>query len=46
MSRRDYITNRLMELSYIAENRELDKVEKAEERRLLKELAKLDKQEK
>lgn len=37
-AREDYIHRRLMELACIAETRELDELEKQEERRLLKEL--------
>jgi len=37
-SREEYIHRRLMELALIAETRELDDVEKNEERELLKEL--------
>lgn len=36
--REDYIHRRLMELSLIAETRELDALEKEEERNLIKEL--------
>ena len=36
--REEWIHKRLMELALIAETRELDPVEKAEEKRLLKEL--------
>ena len=37
-NRKQYIHRRLMELACIAETRPLDEVEKAEEKRLMKEL--------
>ena len=37
-SRKEYLHRRLMELAYIADTRELDKVEKEEEHRLMIEL--------
>ena len=38
MTRKQYIEQRLMELALIAETRELDDVERREERRLINEL--------
>lgn len=38
MIRRQYVEQRLMELALIAENRELEIIEKEEERRLINEL--------
>ena len=40
--RTEWIERRLMELACIAETRELDEVEKSEEKRLLKELQELN----
>ena len=37
-NRKQYVHRRLMELAYISECRELDPVEKAEEKRLMEEL--------
>ena len=37
-NRKQYVQRRLLELAYIAETRELDPVERAEEKRLMEEL--------
>lgn len=39
MTRKKYVTIRLMELAFIADVRPLDEVEKSEEKRLIEELA-------
>jgi len=45
-TREEYVHRRLMELAFIAETRELDEVEKEEERRLSEEVESFKKEEK